>query len=98
MERVVAQERTGILSLDEAIASVARDAFNDVLPRFHTVSDRPLPFASAIEEISCVVEEFKLMPTYNKLVRDRIPAIIEAAGERPRCRVLSREEWDLLYA
>lgn len=33
------------------------------------------------------------MPTYNKLVRDHIPTIIEAAGERPRVRVLSYEEW-----
>jgi 5-methylcytosine-specific restriction endonuclease McrA len=44
MERVVVQERTGMLSRDEAIAYVAREAFNDVLPRFHTVSDRSLPF------------------------------------------------------
>ncbi len=33
------------------------------------------------------------MARYNKLVRDRIPAIIEAAGERPSTRVLSCEEW-----
>ena len=45
MERVVVAERAGTVALDEAIAHVAREAFKDVLPRFHTVSNRPLPFA-----------------------------------------------------
>ena len=30
---------------------------------------------------------------YNKLVRDQIPAIIEAQGERPNFRVLDEEEY-----
>ncbi len=35
------------------------------------------------------------MATYNKLVRDKIPAIIEANGEVPNVRILSNEEWTL---
>ncbi|MCA1063887.1 nucleoside triphosphate pyrophosphohydrolase [Rossellomorea sp. AcN35-11] len=33
------------------------------------------------------------MPTYNKLVRDRIPEIIEATGKTFTTRVLSEEEY-----
>lgn len=33
------------------------------------------------------------MKTHNKLVRDGIPAIIEAAGERPITRILGDEEY-----
>ncbi|NMH68026.1 nucleoside triphosphate pyrophosphohydrolase [Bacillus sp. RO3] len=33
------------------------------------------------------------MPTYNKLVRDRIPEIIEATGKAFTTRILSEEEY-----
>lgn len=33
---------------------------------------------------------------YNKLVRDKIPAIIESGGERPHFRVLEQEEYSRL--
>ncbi|MBQ8835107.1 MAG: nucleoside triphosphate pyrophosphohydrolase [Oscillospiraceae bacterium] len=33
------------------------------------------------------------MTEYNKLVRDKIPAIIEAQGERPHIRILEGEEY-----
>lgn len=33
------------------------------------------------------------MPTYNKLVRDKIPAIIEQSGKTFKSRVLQREEY-----
>ena len=33
------------------------------------------------------------MKTYNKLVRDRIPEIIEADGEKPTVRVLGESEY-----
>ncbi|MHA7136599.1 nucleoside triphosphate pyrophosphohydrolase [Rossellomorea arthrocnemi] len=33
------------------------------------------------------------MPTYNKLVRDRIPEIIEATGKTFTTRILSEEEY-----
>lgn len=33
---------------------------------------------------------------YNKLVRDRIPAIIEAQGERPNIRILDEGEFSCL--
>ena len=33
------------------------------------------------------------MVIYNKLVRDRIPEIIEANGERPHIRILEQEEF-----
>ena len=33
------------------------------------------------------------MTQFNKLVRDRIPAIIEQAGERPITRILDDEEY-----
>jgi predicted house-cleaning noncanonical NTP pyrophosphatase (MazG superfamily) len=33
------------------------------------------------------------MPTYNKLVRDRIPEIIEANGKKFSTRILSDEEY-----
>ena len=33
---------------------------------------------------------------YNKLVRDKIPAIIEAQGERPHIRVLDEEAYSRL--
>ena len=43
MERVVALHRHGTIDRDEAVALVGRDAFADVVPRFHTVHDRPVP-------------------------------------------------------
>ncbi|RLQ93643.1 nucleoside triphosphate pyrophosphohydrolase [Falsibacillus albus] len=33
------------------------------------------------------------MPTYNKLVRDKIPGIIESNGEKFSTRILSEEEY-----
>lgn len=33
------------------------------------------------------------MPTYNKLVRDRIPEIIEANGKKFSTRILSNDEY-----
>ncbi len=33
------------------------------------------------------------MKVYNKLVRDKIPRIIEAAGEKPNFRILEQEEF-----
>ena len=33
------------------------------------------------------------MVVYNKLVRDRIPEIIEKQGERPNIRILEKEEY-----
>ncbi|MCD7034140.1 nucleoside triphosphate pyrophosphohydrolase [Metabacillus sp. GX 13764] len=33
------------------------------------------------------------MPTYNKLVRDRIPEIIEATGKSFETRILEKEEY-----
>ncbi len=33
------------------------------------------------------------MILYNKLVRDKIPQIIEAAGEKPQLRILEQEEY-----
>lgn len=33
------------------------------------------------------------MPTYNKLVRDKIPTIIEQSGKTFKSRVLQREEY-----
>lgn len=32
------------------------------------------------------------MPIYNKLVRDYIPQVVEAAGKKPITRVLAKEE------
>ncbi len=46
MERIVASFKHGAIDRDEAIVRVGREAFDDVLPRFHTVYDRavPVPF------------------------------------------------------
>lgn len=33
------------------------------------------------------------MPTYNKLVRDRIPAIIQQAGKAPKTTVLDQDRY-----
>ena len=38
-------------------------------------------------------KEEKLIKGYNKLIRDRIPEIIENAGEKPRFITLSREAY-----
>lgn len=43
MERVVMQFNTGSFSRKQAIDEVERAAFGDVIPRFHTVNDSPLP-------------------------------------------------------
>ncbi len=43
MERVVALHQADRIDHDEAVARVAREAFGDVLPRFHTVGDTPVP-------------------------------------------------------
>ncbi|OLZ09048.1 HNH endonuclease [Sulfobacillus thermosulfidooxidans] len=45
MERIVRLERLGKINEDQAIERVAREAFGDVLPRFHTVSDKALPMS-----------------------------------------------------
>ncbi len=38
------------------------------------------------------------MTLYNKLVRDKIPEIIEAAGEKPQIRILEQQEYmELLH-
>jgi predicted house-cleaning noncanonical NTP pyrophosphatase (MazG superfamily) len=36
-----------------------------------------------------------MIHTYNKLVRDKIPKIIERDGKKPKTRVLSRDEYEL---
>lgn len=33
------------------------------------------------------------MPTYNKLIRDKIPEIISASGKKANCRILSKDEY-----
>lgn len=33
------------------------------------------------------------MPTYNKLVRDKIPEIISASGKKAHCRILGKEDY-----
>lgn len=33
------------------------------------------------------------MPTYNKLIRNKIPQIIKANGKTPTTRILSEEEY-----
>lgn len=33
------------------------------------------------------------MPTYNKLIRDKIPEIISASGKKANCRILSKGEY-----
>lgn len=33
------------------------------------------------------------MPTYNKLVRDKIPEIISASGKKANCRILEKDEY-----
>lgn len=33
------------------------------------------------------------MPTYNKLVRDKIPEIISASGKKANCRILGKDEY-----
>ena len=37
MERIVKKLRTGNFSYEEAVTTVAKDGFNDVIPRFHTI-------------------------------------------------------------
>jgi hypothetical protein len=43
MERTVELYTMGRLSRAQAISQVEHDAFNDVIPRFHTVDNRPVP-------------------------------------------------------
>lgn len=43
MERVINSYNLGKISKTQAIEIVAKDAFNDVIPRFHTVNNEPLP-------------------------------------------------------
>jgi hypothetical protein len=43
MERIVELHQASRLSREEAIIRVARDAFGDVVPRFHTVGNVPVP-------------------------------------------------------
>jgi hypothetical protein len=42
MERIVTQLKLGSITYDQAIAMVARGAFNDVIPRFHTIGNDKL--------------------------------------------------------
>lgn len=43
MERVVGRFKGGAIDRTEAIATVEREAFDDVIPRFHVVNNQPLP-------------------------------------------------------
>ncbi|CAN5495916.1 hypothetical protein BH23CHL2_BH23CHL2_06370 [soil metagenome] len=43
MERTVQRHNLGQLTREQAIVHVAREAFGDVLPRFHTVNNEPIP-------------------------------------------------------
>ena len=43
MERVIKNYDLGRISRAEAIDKVAKEAFNDVIPRFHKLDDKPIP-------------------------------------------------------
>jgi hypothetical protein len=43
MERIVEQHRLGKLTREQAILRVEKEAFSDVIPRFHKVDNEPVP-------------------------------------------------------
>lgn len=43
--------------------------------------------------MNTLYERRGIMTVYNKLVRDRIPEIIERSGEKPNIRILDEEEY-----
>lgn len=45
LERVAEEHKTGLLTEAQAVDRVARQGFNDVIPRFHTVNGAPIPLA-----------------------------------------------------
>ena len=86
MERIVAAHRLGRIDRGEAIARVGERAFGDVLPRFHTVFDRPLP-----------VPFYEALPDGGIVLTD---AAFRAA-ESPEAAALGEKfgaRWDLLEA
>ncbi len=86
MERIVAAYEHGSVGRDEAITRVGREAFDDVLPRFHTVYDRTVP-----------VPFYERMPDGGLVLTDAAFAVFA----RPDASELGAElgaRWDLLEA
>jgi hypothetical protein len=86
MERIVAQERSGLLDSEEAAQKVAREAFDDVLPRFHTVGGIAVP-----------VRFYELLPDGGLVLTDDLFTTLEQdAANGLEAELLAR--WDLLEA
>jgi len=86
MERIVGSLTRGSLPRDEAVARVGAEAFGDVIPRFHTVYDRPVPcpFYEARPDGGLVLTDAAFLV----FGRDDAPLLTEELGAR----------WDLLEA
>jgi hypothetical protein len=85
MERVVREYRAGRLTRDQAIDRVEQQAFGDVVPRFHTVDNMPLP-----------AKFYEPSPNGLVLTDELFRVASEANTEELRQELDSR--WDLLEA
>jgi 5-methylcytosine-specific restriction endonuclease McrA len=90
MERIVAAHNAGRLTRAAAIDRVAREAFGDVLPRFHSVNNRPLSLrfyeqtATGLVLTDAVGALATAPPTAQAALRDELTArwdLLEGAFE-----------------
>jgi 5-methylcytosine-specific restriction endonuclease McrA len=85
MERIVEQYRSQRIDRDGAVLRVKNEAFGDVIPRFHTVDNVPVPTQFYIQT-----------PAGLTVTDDAFAVLIGANGEQLRADIDTR--WSLLEA
>lgn len=85
MEKVVEQFRLGKLDRAQAIFSVEKEAFQDVIPRFHTVDNKPVP------------ARFYEQTTSGLIITDAAFAVL-SGNDQPILQQDITSRWDLLEA
>lgn len=85
MERIIGEHNARRIDRQTAIERVSQEAFNDVIPRFHTVNNQPIP------------EKFYKFSGNKLTITDSAFNVFsESDSENLNAELLSR--WDLLEA
>jgi hypothetical protein len=85
MERIVTSYNLGQLTSTQAIEQVARDAFGDVLPRFHKLNNQPIPI------------QFYHQTSTGLLLTDQVHTVFTSDQSANHLQELN-SRWDLLEA
>ncbi len=86
MERVVEQFKLGKLTRSQAILRVEKEAFGDVIPRFHTVDNEPVPVRFYAQTRSGLV------------ITDEAFAVLSSGDQSAILQQEVASRWDLLEA